>query len=511
MKKAKIDWSSKKMRGASASEIPAHLLGLQSKTKALRAASAEWFEEALLDDDDHYPAVAADVVSALLAMLHENEVPDQALVTTLVTDLAVFNYPYHVVTGVQADKFSGALKKSYTQFCKSKPFFIELLANKKAPTRAAAAFALAFIVDDTAATLQLLDNHLKIEKDTNVIISCILAVGICARHENVSQPKGFTRFIENNDHVLRAAAAISLTVAGKKVSPEIYSELVSCLIAPKTSAPWFGGNLSFYVDNIFTQDPKKHKLALPALKKLLSSPSTLKHDDNIKLIIANVTISLGFFEFAGRAEDPVTHDELSEEQIELLTLLKELGARTSRLEDHGLPGQDALQLLISPQTGPLDHLVKILVKGKEQTLPFWKCLHMQFNRKISSAELVNIITKQVPRKDVFDLLKEASEYKNDVPVIAGQVVMDCLHWLGKDALAPGKKLCDQLAKTEEYYSSPLATLALNALLINGETHFPDKYGAVVAELSRTSKAIGLKQALKCLSLEAQKKYNLLSK
>lgn len=79
MKQTKTDWSSKKLRGASASEIPENLQALQSKSKTQRTAAANWFEEVLLDDDDHYPPVTTDVVSALLEMLQNDEVSDRAL------------------------------------------------------------------------------------------------------------------------------------------------------------------------------------------------------------------------------------------------------------------------------------------------------------------------------------------------------------------------------------------------------------------------------------------------
>lgn len=502
-----VDWASKPLGEGTAAKVPEQLQKLQSKSKAERGKAAKWLADALLDEGP-YPAVGADVVAELLQALTAGA-QDPVLTIALLVELAVFGHMGHAVSGVNAGDFRGSLKKAYSAFCAAAPTFETLLGAKEANTRAAAAFALAFISDDAVKVSKVVAAQLEDETDSNVVASSLLAVGLLACHGGPA-PKVAAAYLESDEPLVRTAAAVALGLTEKKPKAALTEALVAGLFVNESDLLWFEGNVGFYAHRVLTEKAKAHAAAgVPAVRELLDGDALEDLDEYAQRLLTDTTIVLGFSEFSERAGNPITADELTEEQVELLKSLQTLGIRTAAFQEYGLPAPEALGLLTgSGGGGPLDRMLEVSIGKKSQQMPIWKCLHLVFEDELSEKELGKALVKQVPKSELFEVLTEASQYKNEVPVIPCGVVITCLDALGKDAVEPAQRLATELARTEDSDATGLALLSLNALVRNGQTKLPDEFGAVAAVLKYAADPVGLKQIVASLSPAAREKYQL---
>lgn len=505
--KGKVDWAAQRLGDGTAVEVPKYLTDLQSKDASLRAAAAKWFTDSLLDRGP-YPDVAAEVVHALVDIL-ESGAQDPAIVIALLVEVALVGHGEPAVTGVNPKQFRGARKKAYATFCSAKAVLVRLLVAPDAKTRAAAAFGLGFIANDASTTVERLQDHVAKESDTTVIASCLLAMGLAARHGAKLPPSVASR-LESDSPLLRTAAAIALG-SDAQPAPATTTNLVLGLALPQADdLLWFEGRLAYYALRVLTANSAGHlDVAIPALQNYLSHPNVKELDEYAKLMLADATIELGFVQFAGRERNPVTKSELSPKQLELLKQLETLGRRTASLGEHGLPREPAaIGLLTSNTEAPLERQVTVLAEQQSQTLPIWKVLHLVLKEACEERELAEALKTQVPKQELFAVLSEACSAKNRVPVAPAEVIIECIDWLGPDALEPGRKLADELAKTTTHYSPALAVLSLNALVRNGVTTLPDEYGPVAARLRRAIKPLGYAEVFACLSPEARATFEL---
>lgn len=503
----KVDWAGKRLGEGTAAQVPTYLADLESREATTRAAAAKWLTSALLDQAP-YPDVAPDVVDALIDILRGGA-RDPATVITVLVEVAVLGHADHAVAGVRHTKFRGALKKSYQSFCGAKTIFEHLLtAAPEAGTRASAAFGLAFIVEDAPAIAEGLENHIAKESDQTVVASCILALGVTARH-GATLPSLISSKLESDSFLLRTAAAIALGTEAQP-TPATTTNLVLGLTLPHTDLLWFEGRLSYYALRALTSNSAGHvEVAIPALQNYLGHPNVKELDEYAKLMLADATILLGFAQFAGRERNPVTKNELSQKQLTLLGQLETLGRRTATFGEHGLPREpSAIGLLTSNTTAPLEHLVTVLAEQRSQTLPIWKVLHLVSKETCDADQLASALKTQVPKPDLFAVLTEACSAKNRVPVAPAEVIVECIDWLGADALEPGRKLADELAQATTHFSPALAVLSLNSLIRNGVTVLPDEYGSIAAVLAQAMTPLGYEDVFARLSPEARATFEL---
>lgn len=504
--KGKGDWPAKRLGNGTAVDVPKYLRDLQSKDADLRVAATKWFTDALLDRGP-YPDVASDVVQALVDILDAGP-HDPAIVIELLVEVSLLGHADPAVAGVNPKKLRGALKKAYQTFCSAKAVLERLLTSPDARTRAAAAFGLAFIMEGAPAIAALLQNHITTESDSTVVASCLLALGLTARH-GATLPTLVSSRLESDSFLLRTAAAIALGSEAQP-APATTTNLVLGLTLPHPNLLWFEGRLAGYALRVLTSNSEGHvDVAIPALQNYLGHPNVKELDEYAKLMLADATIMLGFAPFAGREGNPVTQNELSPKQLELLKQLETLGRRTATFGEYGLPREpSAIGLLTGNATAPLDRLVTVLAEQQSQTLPIWKVLHLVSNETCEERQLAEALKMQVPKAELFAVLTEACSAKNRVPVAPAEVIIECIDWLGADALELGRKLADELAKATTHYSPALAVLSLNSLVRNGVTALPDEYGAVAAILAQAMTPLGYEAVFACLSPEARARFEL---
>lgn len=368
-----VDWSLLEDAYGSAETIPRELAKLSRPNARARAAAIDRLEGRLCHQGSVYTATAA-AIPLLLERARARSQKDKAAIVAMLVDMAVGEHTNFLDGALAAPRASKPPRhatvesRCFDAVRAGAPTFVSLLDDGDAATRAAAAFALAWLPDPARAHGRALRERAAVERDDAALASVLVALGHLAGSRDARARAALAEHLADEREVVATGAAIALFYVDRK---ELSSEARAILAKASTSRrlartaqPWNGGRLGEHAGVVIAKLPALPRGRGPKADggaettRALASLRTLAFGQ-ATAVAARLVREL----FAGRS--PKRWDAMSAEQRALLTAIVRTGLGTWRgdldeaLRSRGLPWLDGLPALTGAKQGVhRDHRVR---------------------------------------------------------------------------------------------------------------------------------------------------------
>jgi hypothetical protein len=469
----RVPWAALTDAYGSAEPLPALLCALGSADRAEARAALDEIVGRVHHQGQLEPA-APEVVPFLIALLGEASVPDKHRLLRVLrafTAEAAHDGPGEppmlllgraepegaeaaAVMSFRAG-YAGLLTRTVRAVAAGGERYLALLTDGDPRVRAAAAFALAPIAEQSGPAREPLRAAIRAETDPLALASELCALGLAGRHVGVVDDAAFLHErLSSNDIAPRAAAAVALAWAASASADEgCFQALSEGARLPPVSVdrfPWHGGALAgpcaealallaarhrpralralteAVVARLDRGDADPVQDAMPAfdLEALLAGtlpsappPPPLGEqpdDEPVGSYAALETVSavaerllrLTFAGFEGRRDDELTWDELGEEQRAVVRALGFASLETSAI-GLGLlvEGKDRARFAGLTPRGPLDE--PLVIDGRSQ--PGWKWLRLVRRGALPEAALAAALKAQRTPDEIRAFVQDAQD------------------------------------------------------------------------------------------------------
>jgi len=262
-----IDWSALEDAYGPATDLPGDMRGLVSSAPRKRAAALERLWARLCHQGSVYPASVA-AVPQLVDLARSRRTGERHRILELLTGIAIGDHTNFLDGSLSParqrprPRRTTAVKtvegQCHEAVASRSSFLRDLVADRDARVRAAAAFAVAWLGDPTRASSKAIAAQYRKERDPAARVSMLLALGyLGARAERAT----LERALDDGEVTsqVRAAAAIALAyLDGKKLSSAAREVLDAACVARalrNTAQPWNGGDLAGHAGAILATLP----------------------------------------------------------------------------------------------------------------------------------------------------------------------------------------------------------------------------------------------------------------
>ncbi|WP_433928186.1 hypothetical protein AB3662_33435 [Sorangium cellulosum] len=480
-------------------KTPRALKALSSSSRSERQRALKEIRSEL---EETFTPATAELAEPLVELVATPSQPDRDELLRVLAELAAagdtFAFLRDGLDVARAAALKGARKKAHAAVAAGHATYVDLLTSSDARIRGAAAFLLAFLPEHAAGSARAVHEAIQREGDEHALATEIIALGYLARvaGDKADPRPSFDAYLNDARPLVRAAGAVALVASGKRATEQLIGALgdaTSIQGVPATKLPWANGQVDMLALTALSTVGEAAKAAIPRIVGSLEAAVSARRseDDATPEVIASGLLALAFAEFKERGADPVLLEELSDPQRQLLATLARLGVQAD-FSEYGLPERvEALAEFLDARAAlAIDKKVKVGSK----TAPLWKWIHQWSNDELSDAELLNAMTAQLTKRELFDALCEAAENKHDVTPLNEAITASVIAKLGAEAAPWAAARADALAR-EDKPSTALSVRLLLVLARHGKKPLPSSYAPLARAMSYSSINKKLKQEI----------------
>lgn len=444
-----IDWKSLEHAHGSAEDLPETI----RRTSGAVATALEAVDtlRSRLADIENSPA--STVAAPILLDIAASDVPAAGALLRLVTDMAFGDDLETLRQGVDLSNQSVVAsltpreRQIVAALSERVDVLKQLLRSREASTRAGAAYALAPLgeADSVEAGVAALAESLDCEEDDSVAATMTLAVAALGR---IGGSAGVTKLLKkqlaDSNDLKRAAAALALSLAGKKVDHAALAEAARLGPLEPLLFPWLGGE--FWLLALMQLKARKapSEVLGAAAKEALSkfAESGARNRDKAQQTRMGQALTLLhealFARLKGRFKNAVLPEELDTEERRALEDLAQ--AEMGGLKAYGLPvSARAIRRFFSE-----DHPLNARVELAGASVPIWKGLEAVVAKRAKAAELADAMRACTNRATAHAALCEALRYPNEVSPPFPVLTADISAWAAEDALVEAERFFGEL-------------------------------------------------------------------